>query len=140
MFTSPLPDDEYYRVFFTDYSDRHFTKRFSKDYPGKRWQITLDSIYQDLRRIHSMQTTQQVDELKHGKDCKLFKYDFRVAQTNESAKKSGNRCIVFLDEATHRQDILLIYNKTDLPKNIGETAYIYQIVSEQFPDFWTRLY
>ena len=139
MFTNPLSDEEYYRVFFTNYADRHFMKRFSKDYPGKRWQVTVDSIYQDLRRVHSMQMTQQVDELKRGKDCKLFKYDFRVAQTNESPKKSGNRCVVFLDESAHRQDVLFVYSKGDLPKNVQETIHIYSIVAEQFPELWARL-
>jgi len=99
----------------------------------------MDSIFQDLKRIHSMQMTQQVDELKHGIDCKLFKYDFAVAQSCISAKASGNRCIVFLDVDNHRQDVLMMYSKTDLPKNIGETQFIRQMVEKHFPDFWMRL-
>jgi hypothetical protein len=139
MFTSPLPDNEDYRIFFTKYSERHFMKRFAKEYKGKRWIVTIDSIFQDLKRVHAMQLTQQVDELKHGLDCKLFKYDFTIAQSGVSPKASGNRCVVFLDTARHRQDVLMVYGKKDLPKNISETQYIYKIIEEQHKDLWERL-
>ncbi len=139
MFTNPLPDNEDYRIFFTDYANRYYIKRFAKDYKGKRWIVTQDSIFQDLKRVHSMQTSQQVDELKSGDGCKLFKYDFAVAQSGVSAKASGNRCVIFLDVAKHRQDVLMVYGKSDLPKNTKETQYIYQTVKEQFTDLWERL-
>jgi hypothetical protein len=139
MFTDPLPDNDDYRIFFSDYAQRHFIKRFAKDYKGRRWEVTMDSIFQDLKRVHSMQMSQQVDELKRGDGCKLFKYDFTVAQSGISPKASGNRCIVFLDTARHRQDILMVYGKTDLPKNSGETQYIYKTIEEQFKDLWERL-
>lgn len=139
MFTNQLPDNDDYRIFFTDYAERHNIKRFAKDYKGKRWIITRDSIFQDLKRVHSMQMTQQVDELKSGEGCKLFKYDFAVAQSGVSPKASGNRCIVFLDSIRHRQDVLMVYGKGDLPKNIKETQYIYSIVQENFSELWKKL-
>lgn len=139
MFTDPLPDNDDYRIFFSDYAQRHFIKRFAKDYKDRRWDVTLDSIFQDLKRVHSMQMTQQVDELKRGDGCKLFKYNFTVAQSGVSPKASGNRCIVFLNAARHLQDILMVYGKTDLPKNVGETQYIYKTVEEQFKELWERL-
>lgn len=139
MFTNLLTDDVDYLVFFSDYSDRHYLKKFAKKYKGKRWQITLDSIFQDLKRIRALQSTQQVDELKHGQDCKLFKYDFTVAQSGVSPKASGNRCIVFLDSKTHKQTILFVYCKNDLPKNVSETKYIYKLVEKNFLNFWERL-
>lgn len=139
MFTSPLPDNEDYRIFFTEYADRHYIKRFAKDYKGRCWIVTKDSIFQDLKRVHSMQVTQQVDELKHGENCKLFKYDFAIAQSGVSAKRSGNRCVVFLDSRHHRQDVLMLYGKDDIPKNMSETQYIYSTVKSQFEKLWIRL-
>lgn len=139
MFTGPLPDDDDYRVVFSDYANSHFMKRFAKDYKGKRWLLTQDSIFQELKRIHAMQQSQQVDELKHGKGCKLFKYDFAVAQSNVSPKASGNRCIVFLDTGKHLQTVLLLYGKGDLPKNQSETQFILTAVQNQFPGYWKRL-
>ena len=139
MFTSLLTDDVDYFVFFSDYADRHYLKSFATKYKGKRWQVTLESIFQELKRITSLQRTQQVDELKHGTDCKLFKYDFAIAQSGVSPKASGNRCIVFLDSKTHKQNILFVYCKNDLPKNTKETQYVYQVVEENFPELWSRL-
>lgn len=139
MFTSPLPDDEDYRIFFSDFAQRYYIKRFAKEYKGKRWAVTFDSIFQDLKRVHSMQMTQQVDELKYGMNCKLFKYDFAIAQSGVSPKTSGNRCIVFLDSVRHRQDVLFVYNKGDLPKNMPETRFIYKMVEDNFKGLWERL-
>lgn len=139
MFTSPLPDDEDYRIFFSEYAERHHIKRFAKDYKGKRWLVTFDSIFQDLKRVHSLQTSQQVDELKSGSNCKLFKYDFAIAQSHVSPKSSGNRCVIFLNAETHRQDVLMVYGKGDLPKNMNETQYIFMIIASNFPQLWEKL-
>lgn len=139
MFTDPLPDNEDYRIFFTPYAKRYYIKRFAKDYRGRRWLVTLDSIFQDLKRVHSMQQAQQVDELKRGNNCKLFKYDFTIAQSNVSPKASGNRCVVFLDSQRHRQDVLMVYGKGDLPKNTNETQFIYKTIEDHFPELWERL-
>lgn len=139
MFTSLLPDDRDYHIFFSDFAQRYYIKRFEKEYKGKRWAITLDSIFQDLKRVHSMQMSQQVDELRHGESCKLFKYDFAVAQSGVSPKASGNRCVVFLDTKQHRQDVLFVYGKKDLPKNQGETMYINKIIKDNFPEIWSTL-
>lgn len=139
MFTDPLPDDEDYRIYFTPFAERYYLKRFAKEYKGKRWLITRDSIFQDLKRVHSMQKTQQVDELKRGGGYKLFKYDFTIAQSDVSPKSSGNRCIIFLDVARHRQDVLMVYNKTDLPKSSSESQFIYKTVEKQFKTLWDRL-
>lgn len=139
MFTSQLPDSEDYRVYFSDYANRHFIKRFAKSYPGKRWVVTKDSIYQELRRISELQGSQQVSELKKNGSYRLFKYEFSIAQSHLSAKNSGNRCIVFLDSKSHRLDILLIYGKTDLPKNMNETVFVYNTVKNQFNELWGKL-
>ena len=139
MFTNPLPDKDDYRIFFTSLAEEYYIKRFAKDYKGRRWIITLDSIFQNLKRVHSMDRTQDVIELKHGDGCKLFKYDFSIAQSGTSPKASGNHCVVFLDINQHRQDVLLLYGKNDIPKNIKETDFIYDTIKKEFNDIWERL-
>ena len=139
MFISRLPNDIDYRVIFSSFSQRHYIKRFSKDYKGKRWILTEDSIFQQLKRIGSLQYTQQVDELKKGTGCLLFKYDFAVAQTNISPKASGNRCVVFLDIERQLEVVMLVYAKTDLPKNVSETQFIFRTIKTEFNDYWLRL-
>ncbi|MCY4010546.1 MAG: hypothetical protein OXF30_00540 [Candidatus Saccharibacteria bacterium] len=139
MFTNHLPDNEDYQVVFSEYAKRHFLKDFVKKYRGKRWEVTQESIKQNLRRIRALQDTQQVNELRWSGKLWLFKYDFAVAQTNISPKASGNRCLVFLDATRHLQTILLIHHKSHLPEKKGETAYLLQTAKEQFSGFWEKL-
>ena len=139
MFTHLLPyDNKLFVVQFSDYARHHFLKRFEKDYKGKQWNVTVESILQDMARIKvcdsDLQKTQQVDELWHKGSYWVFKYDFRVAQTRDSTKSSGNRCVAFLDNAVDKIEILMIYGKGDLPKNIGEQAFIEQTLNENFKD------
>jgi len=131
-----IKDNRLFTVSFDEYAERHYLKRFKKDYKGKQWEVTEDSIFQDLSRIKTsksdLQLTQQVDELWQKDNYWIFKYDFRIAQTNESTKSSGNRCIVFLDNSSNKSRILIIYGKNDLPKNIGEQAFIEQVLNSEF--------
>jgi hypothetical protein len=138
MFSNPLPDNDDYRVLVGAYCTRHFIKRFEKDYRGRRWEVTFSSIEQDLRRIHALQATQQVDELKSGSGCLLYKYDFTVAQSDVSPKASGNRCTVFLDIETHAQTIVLLYGKNDIPKNQHETSWVFATLQNEYKDIWDR--
>ena len=80
------------------------------------------------------QKTTQIDQLYYFDEHWLFKYDFRVAGTNQSTKSSGNRIVGFIDNKANKIEILLIYNKTDLPKNKGETAYIIDTIKENYPE------
>ena len=142
MFTHLLfNDDTLFTVRFSDYAEHHFLKRFKKDYKGRQWDITADSIFQDIARMKTkdsdLQKTQQVDELWHKDSYWIFKYDFRVAQTRESTKSSGNRCIVFLDNTGNSIEILFIYGKGDLPKNMGEQAFIERTLNEEFREYLT---
>jgi hypothetical protein len=126
-------------VTFSTYAKRHYLKRFEKDYRGKQWEVTVESIFHDLSRIKTsdsdLQKTGQVDELWHNGDYWVFKYDFRVALTKESTKSSGNRCVAFLDNAQNKIEILIIYGKGDLPKNIGEQAFIEQTLNREFDEY-----
>ncbi|MDR1136341.1 MAG: hypothetical protein LBL49_09230 [Clostridiales Family XIII bacterium] len=137
MFTHRIFNDKnLFTVKFSDYARRHYLKRFEKEYRGKQWDITVESILQDMARIKTgdsdLQKTQQVDELWQKDNYWIFKYDFRVAQTKESTKSSGNRCIAFLDNSVNKIIILIIYGKGDLPKNISEQAFIEQTLNENF--------
>ena len=140
MFTHRIfNDNNLFAVKFSDYARRHFLKRFEKDYSGKQWDVTVESILQDMPRIKTgdsdLQKTQQVVQLWQKDNYWIFKYDFRVAQTKESTKSSGNRCVAFLDNAANKIIILIIYGKGDLPKNTGEQAFIEQTLSNEFRDY-----
>ena len=52
MFTHRLLNDNIlFTVEFCDYAKRHYLKRFEKEYKGKQWIVTVESIFQDLARI-----------------------------------------------------------------------------------------
>ena len=144
MFTHLLPhnDTVLFRIDFSAFSKRNYLKYFEKKYPKKAWDITTESIIQDLSRtrtsVSDLQKTMQVDELWHGKDCWIFKYDFRVAGTKTSTKASGNRVVAFLDSSNNFIEILTIYDKGCLPKNKTETTFIEGIIKEEFPDYWKK--
>ena len=118
-------------------------KDFEKKYEGKQWDYTLKSIIQDLSRLrmenNTTQLSQQIDELKCIDNEYIAKYDFKIAQTNVSTKSSGNRCIIYINNEKHIIEILMIYNKTHLPKNKDETKYIMDEIKNNFDDKYRKL-
>jgi hypothetical protein len=140
MFTRLLPEFlGLYSVSFSDYSRRNFRKGFTKKYKGRIWEVTERSIVYDLERIQvNLHKTQQVDQLFQNDNYWIFKYDFAVAKSGKSAKASGNRCICFLDNVKKQIVILLIYCKGDLLKNMGEQAFIQQVLETEFGELLAK--
>jgi hypothetical protein len=136
MFTSLLPENPaLFNVVFSEYSKRFYCKNFYKKYKEKIWKLTEQAITDDLSRIHrQLQRTQQVDQLFHKETFWIFKHDFSVVKSGISPKKSGNRCICFLDSKNMLIEILLVFHHKDLPKNMSETQYIKSTLEAQFPD------
>lgn len=130
MFTHHLGDsDTLYAVEFSDFAERYFLRAFKKKYKGVIWKVTETSIFYDLTRIQNkLQFTQQVDELRKVGEKWYFKYDFAIAKSKKSPKASGNRCICLLDEEQRKITILAIYHKSDLPKNMSETAWVEKVI------------
>lgn len=139
MLIHQLPrNNELFRVSYTSYSKRHYLKDFKKKYKGKQWDFTERSFIQDLMRLrmenNTTQSSSQIDELKYNEHEYIAKYDFKIAQTNESTKSSGNRCVLYINNKKNTIDILLIYNKTHLPKNKDETKFIMNEIEANFKD------
>ena len=137
MFSNLLPVSSIlFKVSYKEYAKSHFLKEFEKKYKGKQWEKTESSIFEDLKRLrvknNTTQQSSQIDELKHKNEYWLFKYDFRIAGSNQSTKSSGNRIVGFIDNTQNQLDILLIYNKNDLPKNKKETKYIEDVISQNY--------
>ena len=137
MFSNLLPvSSTLFNVSYKEYAKSHFLKEFEKKYKGKQWEKTESSIFEDLKRLrvknNTTQQSSQIDELKHKNEYWLFKYDFRIAGSNQSTKSSGNRIVGFIDNMQNQLDILLIYSKNDLPKNKKETQYIEDVLSQNY--------
>lgn len=137
MFTHLLPNsNKLFSVVFAEYAKTHYLNKFIKKYKGKQWDYTEMSIKQDISRLrmvnNTTQSSSQIDELKHKDNYWLVKYDFKIAGTKESTKSSGNRCVLFIDNSIDSIQILLIYNKNDLPKNKKETQYIFSELEDNY--------
>ncbi|MFZ2484951.1 MAG: hypothetical protein WAX80_00400 [Minisyncoccia bacterium] len=122
-----------YSVQIEDFVERHFIKSFQKKYK-KQWDSTLLSIIAGLQRIDNLLLTDRAETICDAGSIKIIKTKFRVANTKESAKTSGNRCIVAWHKDKQYVVVLLVYSKTDLsPSN--ETAQWTKLVKENYPQY-----
>lgn len=67
------------------------------------------------------------------KEVVILKIEFKVAP-NESAKSSGNRCIVAQDKIKGKITILLVYRKNNV-RGGGETVWWKNVVKENHPRY-----
>jgi hypothetical protein len=92
------------------------------------------AIKAQLSRIDSLLLTDKADTVVDGGDVKIIKTEFRVMGTKESAKSSGNRCIVAWHQKELLVFILLVYSKTDLSGH-NETAEWQNIIKTNYPKY-----
>lgn len=129
-------EDKEYQITFTDYSVKHFCKDFSKRY-GKKWEITKKSIEEVLKRLFGLSQTSKIDLIKSNNGYSLLKFDFRIAGTKMSAKSSGNRMILFVDNETATLKILLVYHKGHF--NGNETVWWKEHMKSNYPDLLSKI-
>lgn len=114
------PVSQNYSCSWSKYAERHYAKVFSKRYKNA-WQTTRDDITDVCRRIDSMLMYKRADLILDNGLQKIIKLDFAVEGTRMSPKKSGNRCILFVDEDLRHVEVLIAYSKNEIgPPN--ETA------------------
>lgn len=130
-----IKDTRFY-VEFSKYAERYFCKNFLKKYKTKKWVETRKTIVTTLERAFAFQKTSLIDNIKsrEGK-IGIFKLDFRVAGTNSSPKKSGNRVIFHLCNTTSKITIILVYGKDNCSKQQSETQWILEHVKNNFPEY-----
>lgn len=122
-----------YSVQIEDFAKRHFIKGFEKKYL-KHWGITLEAIIAELQRIDNLLNTDRADVIVDIDDCKIVKTKFKVFKSEESAKSSGNRCIVLWRPKKSLVSVLLVYHKNDL--DVGnETDEWKKLVKNNYPDY-----
>lgn len=113
-----------------DFAERHFIKSFQKKYQGK-WDITRLAIVAELERVDNLLLTDRAETISDVEGVQIIKTKFRIAGTKESAKSSGNRCIVALNKEKQSVSVLLVYTKTDLSSK-NETAEWKAIIKEEY--------
>lgn len=121
-----------YNVLVEKFAERHFIKTFLKKYKTQ-WTRTLNDILFMCEHIENMLKTQRADLISVNGNYRLVKLDFAIFGTKLSPKKSGNRCILVVDDKLRLVRILLVYAKTDLsPKN--ETQQWKNILRDEYDD------
>ena len=116
-----------------DFAKRHFIKSFEKKYKGK-WDLTLVYIAEELARIDNLLLTDRAETITDAGDIKIIKTRFRVAGSQESAKTSGNRCIVAWCISKQLVSIFLVYGKTDLGGK-NETAKWRALIKDNYKEY-----
>lgn len=130
-----------YRVLFEDYTKRHFVKDFEKKYKGA-WLTTRKAIVAQLRNVDMLIGSRRIPSPIHfSTDRKeyLIKHDFAIAGLHESPRGSGRRIIAYVNELEKVVRILLIYHKTHVPKNLGETVWWETTVKNEFRELLKNL-
>lgn len=128
-------DLQNYSVEFDAHCERYYIKSFEKKYKGA-WLKTEDDIVEVCRRIDSMLEYKRADLIASIDQHKLVKLDFAVEGTRVSPKKSGNRCILFINEELRSVKILLVYSKNDISEP-NETAKWKTDIKRNFSDIGT---
>ena len=123
-----------YSVQIEEFTEKHFIKSFQKKHNSK-WDVTLRAIVFQLERIDNFLQTDKARTIIDGGDIKIIKTEFKIAGSKESAKTSGNRCIVAWHIKERFVSILLIYNKTDLTSNNKETDEWKKIIKDNYSKY-----
>ena len=122
-----------YSVEIGSFAERHFIKSFQKKYKVN-WDITRKAIIAELERIDNLLLTDRAETICDAGNIKIIKTKFRVIGTKESAKTSGNRCIVAWDLDKQLVSVLLVYGKTDL-KSPSETAEWKRLILDNYSEY-----
>jgi hypothetical protein len=122
-----------YTVTIEHFAERHYIKSFQKKHK-KYWDITLRAIVAEFERIDNLLLTDRAEIITSIATIKIIKAKFKIARSSESAKSSGNRCIVCVDEDKRQVSILLVYSKTDLGEG-NETDKWKTLVRENYPQY-----
>jgi hypothetical protein len=119
-----------YRVEFEPFTERHYVKKFKKEYKDK-WLATERTIIAVCERIDNMLRYNRADLISVSDCFKLVKLDFAVEGTQMAPKASGNRCILYIDEDTRAVKVLLVYSKNEIsPPN--ETQKWKNIIKDEY--------
>jgi len=122
-----------FSVIIEVFAQKHFIKSFEKKYKIK-WDLTWQYIKEELARIDNLLLTSRAEIITDAGNIKIIKTKFRVVDTKESAKTSGNRSIVAWNKEKQVVSVLLVYSKTDIA-NHNETAEWQRLIRENYSEY-----
>lgn len=123
-----------FSVQIEDFALTHYVKSFEKKYRNN-WDITLRAIIETFERIDALLNTSKAEIIcSCYNNLRFIKTEFRVFGTKESAKTSGNRCIIAVNFEKKEVRVILVYGKTDLGGH-NETFAWKEMVRNNYPEF-----
>jgi hypothetical protein len=124
--------DQFYTYNFQPFCEKHYIKEFSKKYKNF-WVRTRNDIINSIKRIDMFTKLKRADVISIDSCYQLVKLDFAIDGLRQSAKSSGNRCILHVDNESRHVEILLIYSKNNICEP-NETSKWKSKVKQEFPE------
>lgn len=127
MSTSP----QGYLVILEAFAKKHYCKDFQK---RASWSVTWKSLEQTFARFDPDLLAGKLEpalKISDDRTLTLYKYSFRMADENKSAKASGNRVILVVDEEHKTIRVLLVYHKNHV-KGDRETDWFMKLIYDEY--------
>ena len=117
--------DSFARSHYLKKINKKYNKAFDKPWAAFEFMLQKFDIMLETSRAEAI--TAEVDGIT------ICKVEFKIAK-NESAKSSGNRCIIVRDNNSNEIKILLIYHKGNICGS-NETQWWKQIIKDNYPEY-----
>jgi hypothetical protein len=122
-----------YTVNITPFAESHYLKKISKKYK-KSFNAPWKAVEFMLQRFDKMLESSKAEIITDAtKEIIICKVEFKILP-NESAKSSGNRCIVAQNIAKNEVVILLVYHKSNV-QGSNETQWWKQMIKNNYLEY-----
>jgi hypothetical protein len=124
-----------YSVSVEDFAKGHYIEKIERKYNKKAFDIPWATFGLLLQKIDLLLQKSTANEITDAKaDVVICKIEFKILP-KESAKGSGNRCIVAKHVDTGEVKILFVYNKSYTPKKQSETVWWKSVIKDNYPEY-----
>jgi len=120
-----------YAVEFDNFAKSRYIKWFSKKHKS-HWDKTRDDIEDMCKRIDALLRITKADLIASVDEHKLVKLDFAVEGTKVGPSKSGNRCILHVNENLHLVRVLFVFKEGEQIDKPNITAKWKSVIKNQF--------
>lgn len=126
-----------YEVIVDSFAERYYLKGFRRKYK-KSFEAPWGAFLFMLQKFDLMLERENTSVISDSaKNILVCKVKFKILP-NESAKTSGNRCIVVVDKNKYQVRVLLVYSKNDI-KGKQETLWWKNKIKRNFSNLENSL-
>ena len=123
--------DDLYKVEITPAAHKRYIKKLEKRHKNN-WGVTLRALSEATKRIDALLLTDKAEAFHAIDGHRLVKIDFTIAGSGQSAKTSGHRCVVYLENKLKTAQLLLVYSKNEIGSP-NETSKMRTQIKEDHP-------